>query len=149
MRAGSGPNRFPPLFPPQRRACSVSQDPFREIFETASVRRQLHDGELLYTRGEPSALCFLVESGQLESSLPNQQARRYPRLIGVGEIVGAVDMVLDRPYSRQVEARAASVVLLLPREVLLGQLHKAGPLMLGVMQSLARNIDKLARGGCT
>lgn len=127
----------------------MSQDPFREIFETASVRRQLQEGELLYTQGEAAALCYLVESGELESSLPHQKARHYPRLIGVGEIVGAVDMVLDRPYSRQVEARAASVVLLLPREVLLGQLQKAGPLMLGVMQSLARNIDKLARGGCT
>jgi CRP-like cAMP-binding protein len=64
-------------------------------------------------------------------------------------MVGAIDMVLDRPYSRQVEARADTVVLLLARAILLGQLQQAGPLMWGVMQSLARNIDKLARGGCS
>jgi len=48
-----------------------------------------------------------------------------------------------------VEAKADTVVLLLARATLLGQWQQAGPLMLGVMQSLARNIDKLARGGCS
>ena len=127
----------------------MSTDPFREIFRQSSLRRQLQAGELLYSCGEPSELCFLVETGELESSLPNRTARRYPQLIHTGEMVGAIDMVLDRPYSRQVEARADTVVLLLARATLLGQLQQAGPLMLGVMQSLARNIDKLARGGCS
>ena len=79
----------------------MSTDPFREIFKQSSLRRQLQAGEVLYSCGEPAELCFLVETGELESSLPNRTARRYPQLIRAGEMVGAIDMVLDRWRRRQ------------------------------------------------
>ncbi len=119
------------------------------MFWASSVRRHLREGEMLYLRGAPASACYLVEDGALESYLPTRSSRRYRRVIPVGEIAGAIDLVLDRPYRRNVCASEKATLVMFSRETVMAQLRSGSPLMLGVLQSLARNIDRLSRGGCS
>lgn len=122
-------------------------DAIQGLLRSSSLRRHLDAGDVLYEHGESVSACYVIESGTLEAYVPDRGRRRYSAQLATGDIVGAVDFILARPYSRRVQAVTPATVQVLTPDVLSRQLHSAGPLAFCVMQSLARNIDGLSPGG--
>lgn len=122
-------------------------DAIQGLLSASPLRRHLYAGELLYEHGQAVTACYVLESGTLEAYVTDRGRRRYSAQLGSGDILGAIDFILGRPYSRHVEAVTPATVHVLMPDVLTRQLQGAGPLALCVMQSLARNIDGLSPGG--
>lgn len=128
-------------------ASGAMSDAIQGLLRSTALRRYLDAGDVLCEHGESVSACYVIESGTLEAYVLDHGRRRYCAQLATGDIVGAIDFILARPYSRRVQAVTPATVHVLTPDVLTSQLHSAGPLAFCVMQSLARNIDGLSPGG--
>lgn len=119
----------------------------RELLHQEHLRRQLEPGETLYRTGGEATQCYVIELGSLLTRAHGRRGAQWRTLVGPGELLGAVDLMLGRPYSRDAEAAERTVVHVIPRDLLLAQLEGTGVLMHGIIQALARNLDRLSPGG--
>ena len=131
----------------QTTANGAMSDAIQGLLRSTTLRRHLDAGDVLYAHGETVSACYVIESGMLEAYVIERGHRRYSVQLSSGDVVGAIDFILARPYSRHVEALSPTTVHVLTPDVLTKQLNSVGPLAFCVMQSLARNIDGLSPGG--
>lgn len=88
------------------------------------MKQNLDAGQILIDQGTPITTLFIVLDGQLSvvavrSGRENELAR-----LGTGEIVGEMSFVDSRPPSARVKALTPSVVLAIPRPVLVAKLEQ-------------------------
>jgi NTE family protein len=76
----------------------------------------LPGGEVLFRHGDPPGALYVVLSGGLGVYLPEGRRERLIGRVGVGEVVGEMALIADRPRMGTVRALRDSELLKLPRQ---------------------------------
>ncbi len=86
-------------------------------------RKRLPPGTVLIREGETIDMLYILLEGRLMASVKSQDAERELGRMAVGDIVGEVSMVDERPTSATVTVVREALVLAIPRIALREQLE--------------------------
>lgn len=114
-----------------------------EIERLARLTREYRTSrhEVLFQKGSHPASLHLVVAGQVKLFLPSVQGgEKIVRLVNPGEIFGEESVLLDRPYPMTAQAVRDSILLLVPRPVLMAVLADNPHLCLDLMNNLAERM---------
>ena len=110
----------------------------------------LRPGETLYNAGDPANGAYVLVSGALEASNPENQGGGRFRIEPVA-MVGELGLMLTRPRSTSIAAVRSSTALFVPREPFLKLLRSHPELAEDVAETLraelARYLDSIAQLG--
>lgn len=100
--------------------------------------------EVLFQKGvQPSSL-HLIVAGQVKLFLPSTQgSEKIVRLANPGEIFGEEAVILERPYAMTAQATRDSILLEVPRAMLMAVLAQNPALCCDLMTNLAVRVHDL------
>jgi NTE family protein len=107
----------------------------------------LPGGELLFEHGDPPEALYVVLSGGLGVYRPEQDGGRELLIgrVGVGEVVGEMALIADRPRMGSVRALRDSELLKLPRSAFDALVHTHPRSLLRMARSLITRLEHAAR----
>jgi len=109
-------------------------------------RRQVAQGEVLQSAGEPAARCFVVVAGRIEGVRPSA-AEEIVVSLGPGMFTGEATMLSGRPGLAQIRAGADGEVIEIARDDLLALIQTDGELSAIFMRAfILRRVELIARG---
>ena len=109
-------------------------------------RRQVAQGEVLQSAGEPAARCFVVVAGRIEGVRPSA-AEEIVVSLGPGMFTGEATMLSGRPGLAQIRAEADGEVIEIARDDLLALIQTDGELSAIFMRAfILRRVELIARG---
>ncbi len=109
-------------------------------------RRQVAQGEVLQSAGEPAARCFVVVEGRIEGVRPSA-AEEIVVSLGPGMFTGEATMLSGRPGLAQIRAGADGEVIEIARDDLLALIQTDGELSAIFMRAfILRRVELIARG---
>jgi len=109
-------------------------------------RRQVVQGEVLQSAGEPAARCFVVVAGRIEGVRPSA-AEEIVVSLGPGMFTGEATMLSGRPGLAQIRAGADGEVIEIARDDLLALIQTDGELSAIFMRAfILRRVELIARG---
>ena len=109
-------------------------------------RRQVAQGEVLQSAGEPAARCFVVVAGRIDAVRPSA-AEEIVVSLGPGMFTGEATMLSGRPGLAQIRAEADGEVIEIARDDLLALIQTDGELSAIFMRAfILRRVELIARG---
>ena len=109
-------------------------------------RRQVAQGEVLQSAGEPAARCFVVVAGRIDAVRPSA-AEEIVVSLGPGMFMGEATMLSGRPGLAQIRAEADGEVIEIARDDLLALIQTDGELSAIFMRAfILRRVELIARG---
>jgi len=105
-------------------------------------RRQVAQGEVLQSAGEPAARCFVVVAGQIDGVRPSA-AEEIVVSLGPGMFTGEATMLSGRPGLAQIRAAADGEVIEIARDDLLALIQDGR----GAEHGLAERLPHARRQG--
>src|SRR5207247_1945650 len=109
-------------------------------------RRQVAQGEVLQSAGEPAARCFVVVAGRIEGVRPSA-AEEIVVSLGPGMFTGEATMLSGRPGLAQIRAGADGEVIEIARDDLLALIQTDGELSDIFMRAfILRRVELINRG---
>ena len=109
-------------------------------------RRQVAQGEVLQSAGEPAARCFVVVAGRIEGVRPSA-AEEIVVSLGPGMFTGEATLLSGRPGLAQIRAEADGEVIEIARDDLLALIQTDGELSAIFMRAfILRRVELIARG---
>ena len=109
-------------------------------------RRQVAQGEVLQSAGEPAARCFVVVAGRIDGVRPSA-AEEIVVSLGPGMFTGEATMLSGRPGLAQIRAGADGEVIEIARDDLLALIQTDGELSAIFMRAfILRRVELIARG---
>jgi len=109
-------------------------------------RRQVAQGEVLQSAGEPATRCFVVVAGRIEGVRPSA-AEEIVVSLGPGMFTGEATMLSGRPGLAQIRAGADGEVIEIARDDLLALIQTDGELSAIFMRAfILRRVELIARG---
>jgi len=109
-------------------------------------RRQVAQGEVLQSAGEPAARCFVVVAGRIDGVRPSA-AEEIVVSLGPGMFTGEATMLSGRPGLAQIRAEADGEVIEIARDDLLALIQTDGELSAIFMRAfILRRVELIARG---
>src|SRR5437879_5522325 len=109
-------------------------------------RRQVAQGEVLQSAGEPAARCFVVVAGRIDAVRPSA-AEEIVVSLGPGRFTGEATMLPGRPGVAQIRAGADGEVIEVSRDDLLALIQTDGELSEILMRAfILRRVELIARG---
>ena len=104
----------------------------------------------MFAEGDIADCAYVIESGEVEVSMRIEGVMRCISVLGVGEVLGEMGIVDDKPRSASAIATADTRLTIVNRDDLLARLEKADPLirmLLEVSIKRARNRLELLKVG--
>jgi CRP-like cAMP-binding protein len=112
----------------------------------SAIRRILDAGQVLLIEGEPCAGLYIVENGWLKAVKIGLDGREQVlQMLRAGEAFNAISVFTDAPNQATVSALEASVVWLVPRNILLKMMDEHPALARHVVKDLAGRVMHLVR----
>ena len=109
-------------------------------------RRQVAQGEVLQSAGEPAARCFVVVAGRIDAVRPSA-AEEIVVSLGPGMFTGEATMLSGRPGLAQIRAEADGEVIEIARDDLLALIQTDGELSAIFMRAfILRRVELIAHG---
>ena len=109
-------------------------------------RRQVAQGEVLQSAGEPATRCFVVVAGRIDGVRPSA-AEEIVVSLGPGMFTGEATMLSGRPGLAQIRAGADGEVIEIARDDLLALIQTDGELSAIFMRAfILRRVELIARG---
>ena len=109
-------------------------------------RRQVAQGEVLQSAGEPAARCFVVVAGRIDAVRPSA-AEEIVVSLGPGMFTGEATLLSGRPGLAQIRAEADGEVIEIARDDLLALIQTDGELSAIFMRAfILRRVELIARG---
>ncbi len=109
-------------------------------------RRQVAQGEVLQSAGEPATRCFVVVAGRIDGVRPSA-AEEIVVSLGPGMFTGEATMLSGRPGLAQIRAEADGEVIEIARDDLLALIQTDGELSAIFMRAfILRRVELIARG---
>jgi len=101
---------------------------------------ELDAGDILFDEGDPSGHAYFVESGALEVFVFRAQENQIIGQVKVGEILGEMGVIDNKPRSTAAKAISPSRVRLIPAERIASMLESTDPGMQALIHTL---LDRL------
>ncbi len=112
----------------------------------SAIRRAYDAGQVVLIEGEPCAGLYVVESGWLKAVKIGLDGREQVlQTLKSGDVFNGISVFTDAPNQATVTALEASVVWLVPREVLLKLMDEHPALARKVVKDLAERVMHLVR----
>jgi CRP-like cAMP-binding protein len=111
-----------------------------KLIALASERANYRPGERLMTEGARADSVFVILEGTA-SVLRNEAGMNVAiATVGLGEVVGEIGVVLDRPYSGTIVAETALTALRIDKRTFLDLLSQVPQFSLAVIRELANRL---------
>jgi diguanylate cyclase len=93
-------------------------------------------GEVIFREGDPPGTAYLVESGRIEVSIRQGDARIVLSFLGAGDLLGEMAVLDDAPRSAQARAIEPSVLTQINSEQIHERLVETDPIIRALMGNL-------------
>lgn len=121
----------------------LATDELREIAHGTREYRAKKN-EIVFHRGDVVEGMHVVVMGQVKLSLPSSQgAEKVVHVCGPGNTFGEAVAFLDKPYPVNAQATAESLLLLIPKRVLLDALELSNTLCRKMIASLSVRLHEM------
>ncbi|MFZ5558739.1 MAG: Crp/Fnr family transcriptional regulator [Pseudomonadota bacterium] len=112
----------------------------------ASHAVQAAKGQILFRRGEPCEGFHVVVYGQVKLALVNPAGgEKVVEIMGAGQSFGEAVMFLDKPYVVTAECVADSLLIQVPKAVVIEMIEHQPRFARGVIAGLSRRLHQLIR----
>lgn len=100
-------------------------------------------GEVLMTQGEIGGHAVVIEAGEVQILVAQDQIDRLVALAGPGEIVGEMALIDREPRSATVRALTDGEGMVIPWEVFQSDLDASPTLIRNIVEILTRNLRRM------
>jgi diguanylate cyclase len=94
------------------------------------------NGDVIFREGDPPGTAYLIESGKIEVSICQGEARIVLSFLGAGDLLGEMAVLDDAPRSAQARAIETSVLTPIKSDQIHERLNEADPIIRALMGNL-------------
>jgi len=110
---------------------------------TRMRRRTYRQGDVIFHKGDPGSMLYLVEQGQIKIFTPSLEGREVVLcLFGPGDFFGEMALFDDKPRSASAEAATPSTLLTLQRDDFRQAMVQHPAMSLAVMAALVNRLRR-------